>query len=262
MFKTIKRVVLGSLSVLLVGVLVWVLVLMNPAWSYAHQTNFGPVTIHHNQALDPATESILQAAVEIIKSSELYTTDFKVDLCMNDGSKFPNYHPFAGGLAYAFGDVAVFYNAQPDFSNNVAQNKSLPADHADDVANLTWLIAHEFTHNLQFNWDLLFPMKYEFWQQEGYAEYISRQFKNDGQLQEKIQTLLIESAKPNETEPKVFLLPDGTTQLLSYYKYALMIQYLFEEEGMDFKQLKDEQRSFEGIYQEMIDWSEKEKDTE
>ena len=166
MFKTIKRVLFGSLSVLMIGILVWILVLMNPAWSYAHQTTFGPVTIHHNQEFDPAAESILQAAVEIIKSSELYTTDFKVDLCMNDGSRFPNFHPFAGGLAYAFGDKAVFYNAVPNFSQNTAQNKSLPADRLGEKANLTWLLAHEFTHNLQFSWDLLFPMKYEFWQQE------------------------------------------------------------------------------------------------
>ncbi|MEM6380339.1 MAG: collagenase, partial [Bacteroidota bacterium] len=216
------------------------------------------VTIHHNQEFDPATESILQAAVEIIKSSELYTADFKVDLCMNDGSRFPNFHPFAGGLAYAFGDKAVFYNAVPNFSQNTAQNKSLPADRLGEKANLTWLLAHEFTHNLQFSWDLLFPMKYEFWQQEGYAEYISRQWKNDGLLLEKIQILLQEEAKPHEEFPAVFFNKDGTTQLLSYYKYGLMIQYLFEEEGMDFEKLKEEERSFEEIYRLMLEWSRKE----
>lgn len=260
MYKTIKRVVLGSLSVLLLGTLVWVLLLLNPAWSYAHQTSFGPITIYHNQALEASTEDVLKEAIEIIKTSELYTSDFQVDLCMNDGSRFPEFHPFSGGLAYAFVDKAVFYHARPNFSRNRAFNTLAGPNQVHKESNLTWLLAHEFTHNLQFNWNILFPLKYEFWQQEGYAEYISRQWKNDGLLREKIQILLDQESKTQENYPVVFLHPDGTTQELSYYKYGLMAQYLFEEEGLNFVNLADEKRSFDAIYQKMITWSENHRD--
>lgn len=255
MIKNIKRILLGALSVLLLSTLVWVLVLLNPSWSYAHQTNFGPITVHHNQGLAPAMENILHDAIEIIKQSELYTEDFKVDLCMNDGSRFPEFHPFSGGLAYAFLDKAVFYNAKPDFTNNRALNTNPGPNQVHKTSNLTWLLAHEFTHNLQFNWNVLFPLSYEFWQQEGYAEYISRQWKNDGLLPEKIEILVKESAKDRQGFPVVFLNPDGTTQLLSYYKYGLMVQYLFEVEGLTFESLGDDKRSFEEVYEKMINWS-------
>ncbi|GAB5551588.1 MAG: hypothetical protein Sapg2KO_11790 [Saprospiraceae bacterium] len=260
MFKTTKRVVLGSVSALLLGTLIWVLFLLNPAWSYAHQTHFGPITVHHNQVLEAATDHVLKEAIEIIKTSALYTPDFQVDLCMNDGSRFPEFHPFSGGLAYAFVDKAVFYNAQPDFARNRAFNTAAGPNQVHKESNLTWLLAHEFTHNLQFNWNILFPLKYEFWQQEGYAEYISRQWKNDGLLREKIKTLLDQESKKQGNYPIVFLNPDGTTQELSYYKYGLMVQYLFEQEGLDFVSLADEKRSFEAVYLKMMAWSELVKD--
>ena len=45
MLKTIKKIVLGSISVLLLSATVWTVLLLNPGLSYANATQVGQVTV-------------------------------------------------------------------------------------------------------------------------------------------------------------------------------------------------------------------------
>ena len=254
MLKTIKKVVIGSLSVLFLSFMIWVIFLLNPNLSYAHSTTFDQVTIYHNQTLEENTEEIVKNAIRIIQSSELYHPDIPIQLCLNDGSIYPELHPFKGAIAYAFLNKSVIYHSQPNFQENITSFSWEINNYELRKANLTWMLAHEFTHNLQYNWDAWFPIKYDIWKQEGYAEYIARQAKNDGLLKEKITKLQEEEKKAHLGIP-VFLLKDGTIQGIPYFKYALMTQYLVEQEGMNFQKICEDERSFDQIYNEMITWS-------
>ena len=91
------------------------------------------------------------------------------------------------------------------------------------------------------------------WKLEGHAEYIAREFKGDGLLKAKIDKFLLEEQKEFKGLP-VFELEDGTQQILSYYKYALAIQYLMEEKGLDFEQICSYETDLDVLFDEMIDW--------
>ncbi len=92
------------------------------------------------------------------------------------------------------------------------------------------------------------------WKLEGYAEYIAREFKNDGKLSDKIQRYLAEENKEHIGIP-VFEIEDGTKQSLAYYKYALVTQYLMQEKQLNFHQICELDKYLDKIYTEMIEWS-------
>lgn len=259
MLKAIKRIILSCLSILGISVAVWTLLLLNPKWSYAHSTAFDHVEVYHNLPLSPNTEQIISDAVHIIQRSELFNEDIYIQLCMNDDSVYPNLYPFAGGpTAYAMLNKTVIKNCTTLFDQNVAQTQWAVNHNEVRHFNLTWLLAHEFMHNLQYHSYSDYVIKSTMgainWKLEGHAEYVARSFQNDGLLREKITLYQNEASKEHIGLP-VFELEDGTKQIFSYYKYALVVQYLIEQKDMDFRQICQSESSLEQLYTEMIAWS-------
>ncbi len=253
MIKTIKRILLSCLSILGLSLILWLTFLFNPSLSYAHKTEFGQITVYHNQALATNTENILNDAFSIIKTADLFAPNIQLDLCLNDGTFYPELWIFKGATAYSFLNKGVIYNSQPNFNKNQTTFKWAINNNETRTFNLTWLLAHEFTHCLQYNWDQLFPLKCAFWKSEGHAEYISRQFKNDGRLKEKIQQLKIEEQKEHKGIP-VFELADGTFQNLFYFKSAILVQYLMEVELLTFPEIAADSRTVEEIHLTIEQW--------
>jgi len=262
MIKTIKKVILSALSILGFSFMFWVLFLLNPSLSYANKTQFDFVTIYHNQDLDEPTEVVLKNAMSIIKKSALFDDKVKINLCLNDDNIYPNLlNPLVGQpTAYAILNKTVIKNCRPDFKENIAETQWEINNYEHRKFNLTWLLAHEFTHNLQYHTNSNYVIKSTLgkinWKLEGHAEYIARAFKNDGALKNKIEKYLIERDKEHTGLP-VFELEDGTKQILSYYKYGLVIQYLMEEEEMDFGQICKLEKDLDELFAQMIEWSEK-----
>ena len=126
--------------------------------------------------------------------------------------------------------------------------------------DLTWLLAHEFTHNLQYRAKPIYVLKSTIgilnWKLEGHAEYISRGFKNDGKLKVRIAKYLKEETLEHNGLP-VFELEDGTKQILPYFKNALVIQYLMEEKAMDFEAVCELDKNLDSLYAEMLEWYKK-----
>ena len=78
MLKVIKRVIFGSLSVLIVSTIFLSIALLNPSMTYANKTSFDKVTVYHNQALEEGTEHVVKNAINIIKGAEIYDNNLKI----------------------------------------------------------------------------------------------------------------------------------------------------------------------------------------
>ena len=258
MLKIIKKVLVGSLSILGISTLIWVILLTNPGLSYAESTTFDQVEIFHNDPLASKTEDVILHAIEIIKTSDIYDENLNIQLCLNDKMFYPELHPMPGGSAYAFLNKTVIYACKPDFEKNEAEFSWEINNYELRKFNLTYLLAHEFVHNLQHNFNARYVVKNTFgkldWKLEGYADYIARQFKDDGQLKDKIEIYLTEEKKEHNGIP-VFKLEDGTIQNLSYFQYAIVIQYLMEVKKLDFQQILDLDPSIDKPFSEMLEWN-------
>ena len=261
MLKTIKKIILSSLSILGLSVFFWIVFLLNPNLSYANQTQFDFVTVYHNNDLEEGTQKVIRDAIEIIKTAEIFSDDITIQLCLNDDKIYPHLHPLVGQpTAFAVLNKTVIKSCTPKFNENVAETQWAVNNHELRKFNLTWLLAHEFTHNLQYNADARYYITSTLgtinWKFEGHAEYISREFKHDGKLKEKIEKFLIEEGKEHSGLP-VFELADGTQQIYSYYKYALVIQYLMEVKELDYSQVCEMETGLDKVYGEMLEWSRK-----
>lgn len=259
MIKTIKKVILSALSILGVSMLFWTIFFLNPNLSYANETQFENITVFHNQDLDEEVGVVINNALNMIKRSELYDADFAIHLCLNDDPIYPRLYPLAGQpLAYAFLNKAIIKNCKVDFNQNMVEAQWKVNNNELRKFNLTWLLAHEFTHNLQYNTNSFYYLSSTRgkinWKLEGHAEYISRGFKNDGKLKNKIDRYVLEEQKEPIGIP-VFDLEDGTKQSLSYYKYGLVVQYLTEEKGLSFSQICELNTGLDDLYSEMVGWN-------
>ena len=264
MKKTIKKVILSSVSILGVSCVIWIILMLNPSVVYSNSTFINNVTVHHNLELQPEAVEVVKDAIEIISSSNIYDNKIEISLCMNDGSIYPNLHPNASGTAYTFLNNSVIYASKPDFKKNTTEFEWEVNNYELRKYNLTILLAHEFMHTLQNRFDPMYYLASTIsltphqvnlnWKLEGHADYVARQFKNDGNLIGKIRRYQVEENKEHVGVP-VFELEDGTIQNLSYYKYAIAIQYLMEEKKLDFKQVCELDADFDQVYAEVIEWS-------
>jgi len=258
MIKTLKRIFISIFSILGISLGFWILFLLNPCLSYAHETHFDFVTVYHNQDLEEQTELVLNDAIAIIRQSTLFNENTHIQLCLNDDQIYPYLHPLVGNAtAFARFNKAVLKNCTAKFDENASEFQWEVNNYEFRKFNLTWLLAHEFTHNLQYQFDVNYVIKSTLgkpnWKLEGHAEYIARGFKNDGLLKEKIDKYLFESQQ-EQTGLPVFELEDKTKQILPYYKYALVIQFLMEEKGLDYYQVCKLDTDLNILFAEMIDW--------
>ena len=259
MLKTLKRILLSSLSILGISFVIWFVFLLNPSISYAHQTQFDNVTVYHNEVLEAEVETVLSNAISIVKTSEIYDENLNIDFCLNDDKYYPKLFPFKGANAYAFFDKAVMYAAEPNFKEGYTEFAWEVNDYEVRRYDLTNLLAHEFMHNYQYNHDAKYQLTSTMgkinWKLEGHAEYISREYKNDGLLKERV-AIYTEKVDEEHVGIPVLRLEDGTIQNLPYMKYSLVIQYLMEEMGLSYDQVCALDRSLEDLYKEVIEWSE------
>ena len=199
--KTIKKILISSLSILGISFSIWILFLLNPQLSYAHQTQFSQVTVFHNLDLEEGTEAVIEDALRIVQSAEIYDDQLNIQLCLNDDKYYPHLHPFAGGNAYAYFDKTVMFACDDNFDKNETRFRWAINDYELRKFNLTQLLAHEFMHNYQSNFDAAYYVKNTLgkinWKLEGHAEYIARGYKSDGLLKEKLaagETVLVDFA--------------------------------------------------------------------
>lgn len=177
---------LTATALLIAGFLL--IIVLNPILTYANKTTRNNITAFHNIALYPTLLTKLDQVTELLKASEFYNPDLHLDICLNDGSKYPKLIQAIRGQAFAWGfyDKVVLQGTANYNENNVELNGY--------KWNLTQLLAHEMTHCFQFDklgfWKSKPFANMPNWKWEGYAEYASRQNTDQKVLSKNIERLI------------------------------------------------------------------------
>ncbi len=207
--------------------------MLSPILLYANKTTIGNYSIYHNKPLDKNFQQQLEQSNVIIKSSELYDSKLKMDVCLKDGSDYPVLIRAVMGKDF----LSSFYNKIIITADSVNYNDNyIQLDR--HKLNLAQMLAHAQVHCLEFNkyglWQSNPIAKYPVWKWEGYPEYIARQNFDQAIFQNNIHKLLqIE----NTTNNPWMMFADSTESLTAFVEYRLLIQYCIKIKKMTFIEL-------------------------
>ena len=232
-------------SVFISGLLL--VIILNPILTYANKTTHNNFKIFHNKPLDPTLIIKLDQATDLLKASEFYNSKLQLDICLNDGSKYPKLIQILRGQAFGWG----FYNKV------IMQGNTNFKDNHVELNGYKWnliqLLAHEMTHCLQFDklgfWESKPIANVPNWKWEGYAEYVSRQNADQKDLSKNIQRFI--ATDKNNWEIKF---ADSTIAPREYYDNWTLIQYCMDIKKMTYNQILADAKSKQIVRQEMISW--------
>ena len=252
MKRQIKKWIVRLIATVVFVAGLLLIIILNPFLTYANKTTHKNFAIYHNKAIDSLLITTLDKATTLLKLSEFYSGNLKLDICLNDGSTYPTIIKKVRGQAFAWG----FYDKV------VMQGKMNCKDNFVELNGYKWnleqLLAHEMTHCLQFDKLGLIKSKpianIPNWKWEGYAEYISRQNTNQKNLIKNIDR--IQQADKNAWG---VTFEDSTISPREYYIYWTLLQYCLNVKKMSYKQLLKDTTSEQSIEQEMMKWYEKTK---
>ena len=121
------------------------IIILNPILTYANKTTHKNYTVFHNQTIDPTFLTKLDQATALLKANEFYNSKLQLDICLNDGSKYPKLIRMLRGQAFAWGFYdKVVLQGNANFKENYVELNGYKW-------NLTQLLTHEVTHCLQFD---------------------------------------------------------------------------------------------------------------
>ncbi|MFK7950943.1 MAG: collagenase [Saprospiraceae bacterium] len=252
MKKIIKKSLIGGFSLIGISFLIWLILLLNPSLMYGNHTDVGKVRIHHNETLTSEMTMIVEQSIELVKKSELYDADKRVDLCLNESKYVYLLQRLShGGIAATLlNNVGIFVDINP--AENYAFWRWEINDNELRKWKLTELIAHEMTHAYQYNDNAFMPLQVDTWKVEGYAEYISR--TNRGDLKTNILRLIEEEQKESKGLPWI-VLEDGTGTSKIYFRNWLMMEYMMTIKGMTYLEVAADKTPLDDVKNEMINWA-------
>jgi hypothetical protein len=245
-----QRVKKWTFRISVVGLFIATLLLviiLNPILSYGNKTTGKNYSVFHHTPLDPKLTHEIGEAFVLLKKSELYGPNLKLDICLNDGSSYPKLLEALRGQAFAWG----FYNKV--VLQGVANHRENYVELNGYKWNLTQLLAHEMTHCMQFD-HLGFWKSNPFanipnWKWEGYAEYVSRKSEDQGDLKRNIARFI-----HSDRHAWGIAFPDGTIAPIEYYEYWLLVQFCMDVQKMSYKQVLSDTVSKEAMEQKMMQW--------
>jgi hypothetical protein len=236
---------LTATALLIAGLLL--IIILNPILTYAKKTTHNNYTVFHNKTLDPTLLNKLDQATELLKASEFYNPKLHLEICLNDGSKYPKLIQTLRGQAFAWGFYdKVVMQGTANFKDNYVELNGYKW-------NLTQLLAHEMTHCLQFDnlglWKSKPFASIPNWKWEGYAEYVSRQNTDQKDLSKNIERLIATNEKYWGIK-----FADSTIAPREYYDNWTLIQYCMAIKKMTYKQILADTTSEQIVRQEMMSW--------
>jgi hypothetical protein len=229
--------------------------ILNPCLTYANKATHNGFTIYYSTTLDSEIYSHLDQAEQLIKSSEIYNSNLKIDICLNDGSVYPSIIKFFLGDAFGYGFYnKVVLNGQLNCADNYVELNGYKW-------NLTQLLAHEMTHCYQINKFGIFHSKpfadIPNWKWEGFAEYVSRQGLDQKDLLPNIHRYVQSDENLWEITFK-----DGTVTSRQYFLYWILVKYCLEVKQLSYSQLLNDQRTEESLLTEMLNWYQQQEERE
>lgn len=249
MKKTIRKWTIRLSATVLVCLGMLFTIVMKPSVLYAHKTTHHNYTILHQRPLDSLWMLRIDQATVLLKNSELYDTSFSMNICLNDGSKYPALIEWLQGKAFArgFHSKIVLYGISNCAGNYTELNGR--------KWNLSQLLAHEAVHCLQYNKYGLWRSKpvadIPNWKWEGYPEYIARHNPDQRNLFDNIHRVI----EKEQTDHKGWIdFEDGSGTSLAYYKNWLLVCYCMEIKKMSFDQLLKDKEDYQSLWKGMMNW--------
>lgn len=217
----------------------YILILIYPNLLFAKSYEYRNFRIYSDRPITSEIEFVIDDAIQRLQHSELYEESqnkFKLYLC-NDHWRFKllTRNESAGGVVNFLFSPNIFLRENDLKANQIIPPKSWKNPLADRP--LSYFIAHEAVHSLQWKSDRLLILKAPAEIIEGYAEYIAKSTTND--LDKLLQDY---KDKKGSMNPKNGL----------YDKYNLYIGYLIEQKKYDLERIIKEQPSIEVTLKEMI----------
>lgn len=235
--------------------LVTALLVLNPRFLYANRTVTPHYIVYHNRPLDPALLPRLAQVRAINQQSSWFDSTLRLNICLNDGSLYPNLIEKVWGPAFAWGFYQnVVLSGKANFTaNHVALNGY--------QWNLVQLLAHEASHCYQVHrlglWHSNPVAGYPTWKWEGYAEYVARRGASSLPLRQQVwQLKQAEHATPHAW---AITLSDSTSASREYANYLLLTTYCLDVKKMTYQQLLVDTTSEQTVHNQLMGWYEHEK---
>jgi hypothetical protein len=225
-------------------------IVLNPSLLYANRTTKGNYTIYHNSSLDDFFFERLAEANALIKASEFYDSNLKLDICLNDGSTYPKLIELLRGQAFGWGfSDKVVLMGKANYQNNSVELNGYRW-------NFAQLIAHEETHCLQYHkfgfWKSNPLAGYPNWKWEGYPEYVARRNADQLELTKNIKRKL--EQEKAEVDGWAISFSDGTVSPRQYYNAWLLVQYCVDIKKMTYENLLADTSSEQALTNQMMNW--------
>lgn len=264
MKKTIKRIFAGTLLTGLVTISGLVTIVFFPEPLFAHKIEHGQFNVYSNDKIDNEIKDILDNAVNLVKSSELYDQTYTFDIFLSYNSFFNKLDDKI--LGHGPSGRATDNNITIKVAVEIKNNLFFPTFYQKCEGNLTYLLAHEVIHCLQHNkyGKLKFnPFRHpELWKLEGYPEYVSRRTKllaSNYNLVNEIERYIDLESKA--TDIWMSIEEGGCKAPNYYYKSRLMTEYLIDIKHFTYDKILADTVSEDRIYEEMIKWKDSTKTT-
>lgn len=257
MKKLLKTIFKITLICFIAAISTVVTIVLFPQHLFANKIEYKVFTIYSNDKIPNGIKPILDNAMNLVKRSELYDSDYKYNiiLCYNSFYNKIDDNLLGVGRAARTTLKNVIIKVRIDPENNLA----FPTFHKACEENLAELIAHEMTHCLQANkYGILKfnPFNHPpLWKLEGYPEYISKQTElsnKDYSLTRDIDRYI--SIENHATDIWVLCEEGGCEVPNYYYKGRLMIEYLIGVRHLSYSRILNDSISENTTYQEMLNW--------
>lgn len=242
----IKKILIRTFGTLVFLLVLLVSFLLNPSLLYANKTVYQDITIYHQKPLRPDLFSLIDQSLTQIGKAEIMNKGVKSDLCLNDGSHYPNLvRKILGEDVFtAFSNKVVFLGKDlPDYDRFYLWDRQL---------KYSQFLTHGLVHNLQFQhhglWDANPLGGYPMWRWEGYAEYIALGEKYD------LKCLLEDYQEKDQGPYDWFKLSDGEGTIKLHVRHLILAKYAFEVKGQLYDQFLNDLQSESEAFTEVLAW--------
>src|SRR5688572_8300288 len=221
--KTLIKKILWRLTTTFIFCLVLLIsFVFNPSFLYAKKTTHKNFVIYHNNELDNNLIKVLDSSLDQLKNQELFNSEIKINICLSDGSYYPNLIKTLMGpdVIRSFSNISVMHGDNLDITND----KLIVSEWNNESFRVSQWFTHSFAHCLQYKKYGFFgsnPIaRYDEWKWEGYAEYTSFGTNYD------LNTLIKKQLEV--TENFWIEMEDGSKTNKNHLKFLIMVKYCSE----------------------------------
>jgi hypothetical protein len=234
-----------------------VIFMLNPQIVYAKKHSYRHFTVYPRSEYPAGYDKVLDHALELVKQSELYNTDMKPDIFLNDGNgksvKFILKKVIGEAFAWGYHNNVIL-NGSPDSSFTWLELNGYKR-------HLARTIAHELIHCYQAKKLGLFKANpianIPHWKWEGYAEYVCYKsaIKNENQVLYDAITKYETGKDKKDFAWSTVTIDEGESFAgKDYYRFWIMVKYLADIKRFSFEQVIKTDMTEEQVFQEMIKW--------